>query len=704
MFNSGNNVHLLSRLFAGFPVGGSSRTLPPRSLSWHLGFAALSVALPLIVVTLILVGWVARSDREAKRTLLVGDAHALADAVAGQIATYFVLSRSLASSSLLLHGDLAAFQQQAADILREMPGVTLVVYSRDGRPLLSYPQAPVDSPLWRSQAELVRRALASKATFLSDVSPSSPNETTHASIETPVLQDGEPIFEIEFILEMDTFAELVEHQNFPSGWLAGIIDRNGNFVVRRPTGPGLAGTPASPEFRAAAEHPPGSVATHYSIDGQQIVSAYAVMTNGWTVGVAADASQFEVGPNVLLLTVALAAGALTLSLVLSLHNGRRLTRLFQELQTKAEQLVAGTAIPAGSSGVLELDALCGALVEASKVLRRRADRQNSAEDELRNSEKHFRLLADSVPQLVWTARPDGRIDYANARREHYGVGGVSRTDWETIIHPDDRRATAETWLRASESGDPYEKEHRLMVAGNGYRWHLSRAAPLLDEQGAIVRWYGTTTDINDHKLREEKIRSLIREVNHRSRNLLAVAQSIARQSVKDGDSAREFERKFSQRVLALVTSQNLLTDHQWGGVGLDALLCSQTRNPQALATKRLISAGPPISLNPSAAQILGLAIHELYINAVNHGALANAEGQVAVAWRIEDGEGEPKFEMEWREQGGPPVNPKPKLGFGSVLIARMVAQGLNANANLIFEADGVIWRLIAPMREIVVAA
>ena len=163
------------------------------------------------------------------------------------------------------------------------------------------------------------------------------------------------------------------------------------------------------------------------------------------------------------------------------------------------------------------------------------------------------------------------------RREKYGA--IGRTDWEGIIHPDDRRATAEAWLRASEAGVPYEMEHRLFAIGKGYAWHLSRASPLLDAQGEVVRWYGTTTDIDDQKQREENIRDLMAEVNHRSRNLLAVAQAIARCGVSTATTIREFEQRYSDRLVGLAASQDLLTDRNWRGVPLEALVRAQVVLP-----------------------------------------------------------------------------------------------------------------------------
>ncbi len=672
-----------------------------RSLSWRLGVLTLIIVLPLVVFALMMVGWIAYSDREATRKVLVDDAHGLADDVTREINAHFLLSAALSRSSLLRHGDLTGFAEQARDVLAGAPGVTLIVSMADGHPILSIPSLPSDSPLLRDRAALVGQAIGSGSAFLSDVSADSALPEAHASIETPVIVDGKPIYEIAMILSLEQFRRLLQGQNLPASWLSGIVDRQGAFVARLPGEPGTPGTLASREFRDATRRLPESTVTHTSVSGQEVVSAYAPAAGGWTVGVAAAASELGLGPGAFLLTSILAAIALTGSLLLSYLSSRTLAQKMRELESKTENVFTGEPIATAPTGVREFDSLGDALARASELLSLRAERQRRAEQELRTSEEHFRLLADSLPQLVWTARPDGRIDYTSARREKYGA--IGRTDWEGIIHPDDRRATAEAWLRASEAGVPYEMEHRLFAIGKGYAWHLSRASPLLDEQGAVVRWYGTTTDIDDQKQREENIRDLLAEVNHRSRNLLAVAQAIARCGVSTATTIHEFERRYSDRLLGLAASQDLLTDRNWRGVPLEALVRAQVALPSDGREKRFASEGPMVLLCPNATQTLGLALHELCNNALKHGALSNDYGDVSLVWRIDDSGAEPNFEITWRERGGPQVNARPVSGFGAVVLERLTAAGLNATSTLSFDAEGLTWRLVAPLDEIVKA-
>ena len=308
---------------------------------------------------------------------------------------------------------------------------------------------------------------------------------------------------------------------------------------------------------------------------------------GWTVGVAAEARELGLGPGALLLTSILAAFA---------SNRQPPLVLFQQPRAREKSARTGidrprTFSPASRSAqrlraLREFDSLANALARASELLSLRTEQQRRTEQELRASEEHFRLLRGQLAAagLDGGSRWPHRLHQLRAAKDMDAIG---RTDWEGIIHPDDRRATAEAWLRASEAGVPYEMEHRLFAIGKGYAWHLSRASPLLDAQGRVVRWYGTTTDIDDQKQREENIRDLMAEVNHRSRNLLAVAQAIARCGVSTAKTIHEFEQRYSDRLVGLAASQDLLTDRNWRGVPLEALVRAQVVLPSDGREKRL---------------------------------------------------------------------------------------------------------------------
>jgi PAS domain S-box-containing protein len=135
------------------------------------------------------------------------------------------------------------------------------------------------------------------------------------------------------------------------------------------------------------------------------------------------------------------------------------------------------------------------------------DEQKHAEEDLKESEIRFRMLADAIPQIVWTAEPDGTIDFFNNRWFEYTGLTVEQTlhgGWSLLIHPDDREKYMKEWRRALEEGDTYETEFRLKRAvgissarANPYRWHLGRAVALHAEDGTVQKWFATWTEIED---------------------------------------------------------------------------------------------------------------------------------------------------------------------------------------------------------------
>jgi PAS domain S-box-containing protein len=151
----------------------------------------------------------------------------------------------------------------------------------------------------------------------------------------------------------------------------------------------------------------------------------------------------------------------------------------------------------------------GNIVGASKIARDITERKR-AEDAIRASEARFRQLADSMPQIVWTARPDGYLDYFNER--WYEFTGFNRdafgdSSWESIVHPDDLTGCRESWYGSVRSETPYQIECRLWDRHERrWRWFMARALPIRDGGGAVLKWFGTSTDIDVQKRNEDELR------------------------------------------------------------------------------------------------------------------------------------------------------------------------------------------------------
>jgi PAS domain S-box-containing protein len=152
--------------------------------------------------------------------------------------------------------------------------------------------------------------------------------------------------------------------------------------------------------------------------------------------------------------------------------------------------------------VLDAD---GRQIGAAHILRNVTE-QTRTQQTLSESEARFRHLADSMPQLVWTANPDGAVDYYNERRREYAGIGPHKDDgrsWQKVLHDDDREPTVAAWERAVRTGTIYEAEHRVRMHDGSYRWHFSRGVPVRDDSGEIRKWYGFATDIQTLKTAEQ---------------------------------------------------------------------------------------------------------------------------------------------------------------------------------------------------------
>jgi len=195
---------------------------------------------------------------------------------------------------------------------------------------------------------------------------------------------------------------------------------------------------------------------------------------------------------------------------------------------------------------------------------------------------------------------------------------------------------------------------------------------------------------------EQQILLLMREVNHRSKNMLAVVQAIARQMPTS--DPKQFVRQFSDRIVGLAASQDLLIESNWQGVRVADLVRSQLSLFRNLIGTRIELNGPPVRLQPPAAQAIGMALHELATNASKYGALAGETGHVTVSWSLEGGEGEREFVLVWQERDGPPVKPPERRGFGHTIMVAMVEKSLDAKVELDYRPSGLGWSVRAPAR------
>jgi two-component sensor histidine kinase len=200
----------------------------------------------------------------------------------------------------------------------------------------------------------------------------------------------------------------------------------------------------------------------------------------------------------------------------------------------------------------------------------------------------------------------------------------------------------------------------------------------------------TNRDITERKRAEEQLRLLMREMNHRAKNMLSVVDAIAHQTATRNPD--DFIERFSERIQALSANQELLVRNEWKGVEIGNLVRAQLAHFADLIGSRIAIQGSMLRLKPVGAQAIGLALHELATNAGKYGALSTEAGRVDIRWGTEGD----TLAMSWTEREGPPVSPPQRCGFGTVVMKEMVERSVNGTADLDYAPSGVTWRLTCP--------
>ena len=290
-----------------------------------------------------------------------------------------------------------------------------------------------------------------------------------------------------------------------------------------------------------------------------------------------------------------------------------------------------------------------------------------AEDALRDSEQRYRFLADAMPQIIWTAKPDGNLDYYNQQWYDYtGLTFEQTKDWgwKAVIHPDELPPCLDRWTQALKTGNKYEVEARFRRGADGaYRWHLSRAYARRDQQGAVVQWVGTCTDIDDQKCAAEVLRDayssleqrvsertselaatlrereiMLLEIHHRVKNNLQVISSLINmqiREVKEGSSRIALQECQGRIQTIALIHEKLYQSKDYSRVPFSEYAQDLAANifyasgvsPAAIALDLEIE---PLSLAVDKAIPCGLLLNELITNALKHAFPDGRGGTVRV--------------------------------------------------------------------------
>jgi len=343
----------------------------------------------------------------------------------------------------------------------------------------------------------------------------------------------------------------------------------------------------------------------------------------------------------------------------------------------------------------------GNVVGVSSVVHDITDRKRM-EMELRSSETRFRSVFNNTAVGMAAVGLDGRWLMANARVSDitgYSHDELLKMTTSDITHPGDIEATDVEMQDLLDGKISFFSKDKRYIRKDGETIWVGLTVSLeRNSLGEPAYYLEVVRDIEERRRAEEHQFFLMRELSHRSKNLLAVIQAMARQTARISDGTDAFIERFTQRLHGLATSHDLLVHQNWRHVPLRDLLKQQLAPFVETDGIRLVLDGPDVAVTPEAAQALGLALHELATNAAKYGSLSVPEGSVKVVWKFQDDEeGQRRLLVDWRERGGPNVVPPTRYGFGHVVISRMAANSLDGKVKVDYAPEGLGWTISFPV-------
>jgi PAS domain S-box-containing protein len=436
-------------------------------------------------------------------------------------------------------------------------------------------------------------------------------------------------------------------------------------------------------------------------EGRPSLQAYAVSDlTGWETVVWEPKALVEAPVRALWWTISSAALlGFTLVVGLALWLGRTIARSVGLAARAAAAVGEGSPLPLSATPVAEVNTLMAELRGAAA--RRQAAEQElqASKDQLQVSKDRLQLAFDATQLGWWQYDPHRRVGWGDSRyKEIFDVTAdeILIDDLMKRVHPDDaeRFRANRQWALDPANAKPFvHHEFRVRRRDGTVRWVEGNGLAYFEGAGSerrVVSFGGTVQDITERKEREEKEHLLMREINHRAKNMLSVVDSIAHQTATR--NPEDFIERFSERIQALSANQDLLIRNEWNGVEIKDLVCAQLAHFADLIGSRIVTHGPRLRLNPASAQAIGLALHELATNAGKYGALSTETGRVNIGWGI-DGD---TLAMNWTECDGPPVSAPKRRGFGTIVMETMAERSVNGAVDLDYAPSGLTWRLTCP--------
>jgi PAS domain S-box-containing protein len=337
----------------------------------------------------------------------------------------------------------------------------------------------------------------------------------------------------------------------------------------------------------------------------------------------------------------------------------RKTRQLEQLNAELEQRVASRT----------------AELEASTIRLMQSEQRRS-----------LALVAGNMGAWDWD-RGNGDCLWDEGQCRIFGVDpqtfAVTPENVRALLLPDDWEQLRLATDRLLKDRQSYQGEFRVRRSNGDVRWCFGTAAPTVEESGNVIRISGVTVDITDRKEAEERQALLAREIDHRAKNALALVQSIVR--LTRAGSVPAYVAAVEGRIKALSRVHTVLAQSRWQGAALGGLVEEELAPFRTNDYDRIVVQGPNVLLQPTPAQTLALALHELATNAAKYGALSSLTGKVRVAWELTEG----RLRLSWVETGGPPARRPSSPGFGTRIILASIEDQLGGQSDFDWRPEGL---------------
>ncbi|WP_224598506.1 sensor histidine kinase [Mesorhizobium sp. ES1-3] len=658
--------------------------LPRRSVRSHLLGLIAAAVIPVWLFAGYLLGQYALHERHRFEQDAVQTARQVSLVVEGELANLQTILDGLSKSAALANGDLQAFHHEALDLVQ---GTDRIIVLRDlGRNQLVNTEIGYGAALPSVEPIAVadREKLNRSGVFLSDVFAKRSGEYRVAvAIRVPAPK-GE-----DLLLSLSVPTARIRDVLMPAvpeGWIVGVGDRDGNYVARSKLHDEWSGKRGLPGYVEKIVGRSGSF-TSRNFEGVTLLAGYYRSPySDWfyTANVPLSTAQAPLWRS---LAAICGIGLLSLlvSVALGYVVGKRFTQAAAELATRAEALGHGRSVEPLSTSVTEFAAIAQAMVDAERAI---AVRRYELE-----------AVLETAPAAVWFTYDPKALQVIRNRFAAELMGlptdahkSFGRPDLviDTVAVKDGHVVSRQDRpLSRAMRGQLTDHEEFAYTLPSGVeRFLLSSARPIRNPAGGIIGAVQISLDITDRKRGEEQLKLLTNELNHRVKNILAVVRSIASQTLRNATSLPEAGRTLSSRLVSLAKANDLLTQQNWSGADVKDLIATSVSSHARI--DRFKISGESVWLPPNVALSAALAFHELATNALKYGALSNETGTVSIRWKLLGQKQHRWLNLEWRERGGPPVEPIERKGFGTQLLERVFASGTSGRVTLKFQKSGLV--------------